>query len=137
MTPLRQLLEERLRDKTSGVVGVATLYGAVVKMPKFLRIVDGLFLPSIGVIGDWSEAEKNAVKEIATVREHAETRGYLEASLFFGDDSYVAMHKSAYTMLTGMRPGAIAKVSVGSSEYFMAAFPTDNPLSNTLVLFAK
>lgn len=137
MSQLKELIGNELKVGDRAQVGVQRLYEATRESPTYTRLVGGMFVPDVGVIGDWSSDEKEAVIDIINAREQAHSLGHAFGRAMTGqDDPNVAKHKTAYQILEGMRPGDIAKVHVGQSDYYLAAFPAQMP-ATSLVLFVK
>src|SRR4051812_9984294 len=67
---LNQLLDQRLKNRSIDEVGVEALWQATKRTAShYHSLAQGLFVPDVGVIGDWSVEEKCAVKEIINARE--------------------------------------------------------------------
>ncbi|NOX72032.1 MAG: hypothetical protein GXO64_05065 [Candidatus Micrarchaeota archaeon] len=137
MLPLRDLVYEQLRNKDNATIDVDRLYKAIPEGTTYTRLAGGLFVPDVGVIGDWSSEEKNVVKNIIDAREQGHSLGHAFGKALSGvDDPYVATHKNAYQRLEQMKPGDIARVKVENKEYVMVALPAEMP-ATALVLFVK
>lgn len=137
MSKLKELIETELKGKKSATVDLKRLIDAVQENPNYMCLAGGLFLPSVGVIGEWSPDETQVVRDIIDAREQGHSLGHhVGKSLSGYDDPNVAKYKKAYQALGRMRPGNIARVKVDQSEYLMAAFPAEMP-ATSLVLFVK
>lgn len=137
MSQLKELIDKELQNRDSAEVSVQTLYQAVQWHLQYTRLVSGVFAPDVGVIGEWSPEEKQVVRDIVDARkqEHSLDHEFGRAMTGY-DDPNVETHKAAYQTLERMKPGDIARVHVGQSNYLLAAFPAEM-LATSLVLFIK
>ena len=137
-TPLRIFLEEQLRTRDSAKIDYSRLLDVVSSDSSYRLLVNGLFLPSMGVMGDWSDAEKNEIRAIAGARELAHNIGHEFGRIMTGrNDPEVDRYRAVYEEVERMAPGSLRKINCPSETYFLAAFQMDNPFSDKLVLFVK
>ncbi len=137
MSQLKELIDKELQCRDSARVDVQRLYQATSEYPHYTILARGLFVPDVGVIGEWSPEEKQVVRDIVDAREQGHSFGHELGRATTGyDDPNVAKHKAGYQRLEQMRPGDIARVQVGQLDYLMVAFPAKMP-ATSLVLFVK
>ncbi len=137
MLQLKELIDKELENRDSARVDVQRLYEVAQENPHYTRLVGGLFVPDVGVIGEWSPEEKQVVRNIVDAREQGHSlRHKFRRAMTGYDDPNVAKHKGAYQTLEQLTPGDIARVHVGQSDYLLVALLAEMP-ATSLVLFVK
>lgn len=136
MVGLKELISSELGEKSKANVDLERLYSAAGRNVKYRVLARAIAVPTVGIMGEWPAEERNTIEAVLRAAWKSHQPGYVRAAGFFGaHDSEVAPHIKAIQTMEKMEAGDIAKVRIGSQEYFLAAFPYE-PFSD-LVLFVK
>ncbi|MGV8087379.1 MAG: hypothetical protein ACP5N1_07140, partial [Candidatus Woesearchaeota archaeon] len=93
---LVELIKKELGDKEIVNVDIQTLYDSI-ESKEYTRLISGMFLPEIGVLGDWTTKEKQEIKSMTAAREQEHNSIYYVARAICGyDDDEVTKYKKAY-----------------------------------------
>ena len=138
MLELRELIERELQNIDTATVGEERLYKALGPNAKCIGLARGIFSPDIAVIGDWTPEEILGVRGIIRAREQANSQTHEFARGVTGEnDPFVERHKKAYECVYGMKVGDVSRTHVDSTQYLIAALPSQEQLSTYLALFVK